>query len=125
MPNEIDYENVLADILLQHREKYAPVSLFVDCERSEEEATKYLLRRLGVETDVESMSEEDKNEVRRVALSMKDIHITTVITAKTMQKFKEEHPRVAVYARINMGDPVTTEFLKAATLADHLVIISV
>lgn len=123
---EVDYENVLADTLLQHREKHAPVSLFVDCERDEAEATKYLLRRLGVEVDVASMSEEDKNEARRIALSFKDVYITPMkFTAATLRKLKETNLRVAVYARIAMNDPLTAEFLKAASSADHLVIVSV
>lgn len=123
---EVDYENVLVDTMLQHRKNHAPVSLFIDCERDPMAATKYMLKRMGVNVDMPHASEAERNVLRGHALKLSDIHFSSIEhAASSLLKLKTVHGRVAVYARVLMSDTHTAEFLKAASAADHLVVVTV
>lgn len=123
----VDRENFVVDDMLQHRKEHAVVTLFVDYERDPVEATKYMLRRLGVNADVVHASEAERNVLRGHALSLSDINYSPIEhAASSLLKLKSNtQGPIAVYARVSMRDPHTAEFLKVASAADHLVIVTV
>ncbi|MNV47831.1 hypothetical protein D3C71_1397110 [compost metagenome] len=123
----VDRENFVVDDMLQGRKEHAVVTLFVDYERDAVEATKYMLRRMGAKVDVAHASEAERNALRGHALSLGDVKYSTVEHAATsLLKLKRDtQGPVAVYARVSMRDPHTAEFLKVASAADHLVIVTV